>query len=290
MNDSILKKLTERFAEQGFTLALAPEIEFYIEGGAITDALKDECYEQFGKAGILSFEIVPEEAEHHHEIALVPINDPSVAAENLLKVKDIIRKTAKKHKLTARFDAKPYPEKPGSGLHIHVSILCNGKNLFEKKGDEPETEDMLHAIGGLCATMPEAMIYFAPTEESYARFTSSINTTQEGISRHNNAPVTVSWGGNNRTTAIRIPASTIDPSLRHIEHRVAGADADPVQVIGAVLAGIYHGITQKVTPPERTYGNAYDAQYNLPLLPKDIDEAKHYFEKGTILRTYLTAG
>lgn len=288
MRKNTLHKLNNSFNALGLTLAVATEIEFYVEGGEVTEAFKDECYTAFGSSGILTLAIIPEEAPQHYEIALVPVSDPIKAADNLEKVKSILTKTAKKHKLQLRFDAKPYPEKPGSGLHIHVSLLDkNGVNIFAKKGDAPETEAMLHAIGGLCATMQEGMIFFAPTEESYGRFTAEINTSQKGISRHNNAPVTISWGGNNRTTAIRIPASTIDPTLRHIEHRVAGADANPHHVIAAVLAGIHYGLTQKILPPERIYGNAYDSQYNLPTLAKTLEEAKKYFEEGKILKTYF---
>lgn len=53
-------------------------------------------------------------------------------------------------------------------------------------------------------------------------------------------------GGNNRTTAIRIPTSTIDSQTRHIEHRIPGADSDPYLVISAILAGVHYGLKNKI--------------------------------------------
>ncbi len=143
---------------------------------------------------------------------------------------------------------------------------------------------MQHAIAGLLATLPEAMPCFAPSDASYKRY-----ATQYAHSKaHYNAPATISWGGNNRTVAIRIPTSTHTPEMRHIEHRVAGADADPHLVIAAILVGIMHGLSEKLslTLP-KIYGNAWERQYSMPPLPASLAEARKHYEEGRVMRKYI---
>jgi glutamine synthetase len=286
----ILKSITQRFIEEtGYIPVVASEIEFYLSG-TLTDAFRDDCYKQFGEAGILTFEFAEEKAEHHYEISLVHQPDPLRMAESTLLVKKVIGETSMDHGLGALFTAKPFPDKPGSGLHIHLSLKNkDGLNPFIKKGGEEETATMRAAIGGLCAMMPESMPFFAPFEDSYARYTAQTNEDEEEGARYNNAPVNISWGGNNRTTAIRIPSSTLVPENRHLEHRVAGSDADPTLVIAAVLAGAHLGLTRNIDAGPKIWGNAFELQYNLPALPTSLKEATALFEKGKLLKPYLPA-
>jgi glutamine synthetase len=148
-----------------------------------------------------------------------------------------------------------------------------GNNLFAKKGDEDETAIMRYAIAGLLSNMLQDFHIFAPNPESYARFSAA--PLREGV--YNNAPINVSWGGNNRTTAIRIPASTAYPNNRHIEHRVSGADANPHKVIAAILEGAKRGLLNKQEPPAKIWGDAAHKQYApLPAFPKTLEEALHF--------------
>ena len=71
------------------------------------------------------------------------------------------------------------------------------------------------------------------------------------------------WGGDNRTVPLRIPGG--DESSARIEHRVAGADANPYLVVAAVLAGIHHGITNKIAPQEPVVGDGYAQDGGVPL-------------------------
>ena len=122
--------------------------------------------------------------------------------------------------------AKPLARQASSGLHVHVSLLeQDGANLFAR-----DEQALGHAIAGLQATMAEAMLVFAPNANSYRR-----------LRPLSYAPTAPTWGYNNRTVALRIP--TGPPSARRIEHRLAGADANPYLVLAAVLAGIHHGLS-----------------------------------------------
>jgi glutamine synthetase len=70
------------------------------------------------------------------------------------------------------------------------------------------------------------------------------------------APVAPTWGVNNRSVSLRVPAGP--PSSRHVEHRVAGADANPYLVAATVLAGMAHGIERAIDPGPPVEGNGYE--------------------------------
>lgn len=262
---------------------IAGEVEFYIDPAPArnsqseTDLLAKILLE-FSKNNVKLHRFDKEAMEGQYEFSLNP--KPSLIAVNEInQAKEIISSVAMADNYRVLFEAKPYPNLPGCGMHIHISLLNeNGINLLKKIGENMESTTMKYAVGGLCATMLKNFTAFAPNENSYLRFTAQRNSLQHitPVAAHNNAPVNISWGGNNRSAAIRIPPSTMDETQRHIEHRVSGADADPVEVVRKILEGIYLGLKEKIIPPEKIYGNAYDKQYSNALtpFPKTLAEAK----------------
>ncbi len=66
--------------------------------------------------------------------------------------------------------------------------------------------------------------------------------------------MTAQWGFNNRTVALRIPHG--GPAATRIEHRIAGADANPYLVLASILAGVNHGVTNKIDAGDAVEGNA----------------------------------
>jgi glutamine synthetase len=102
-----------------------------------------------------------------------------------------------------------------------------------------------HAIGGLRETLGDGMAVFAPHANSYRRFRAM-----------SYAPVAPTWGVNNRSVSLRVPAGP--PASRHVEHRVAGADANPYLVAALVLAGMLHGIERGIDPGPPVEGNGYE--------------------------------
>ena len=156
----------------------------------------------------------------------------------------------------ATFMAKPYAEQTGSGLHLHVSLLDeDGGNVFDG-GKKPASKALLHAMGGVLDLMPESMALLCPNVNSYRRFKPNVFT-----------PVRRCWGYENRSVALRVPLG--EGKARRIEHRIAGADANPYLVLATLLAGIHHGITEKIDPGPAAEGNAgedYDPE--LPFRPR----------------------
>jgi glutamine synthetase len=168
--------------------------------------------------------------------------------------------------------AKPYIDRAGSGLHIHLSLLdANGRNVFDN-GNEGGSEALRHAIGGLQATMAESMALFAPSVNSYRRFQPDMF-----------APVNRRWGFNNRSAGMRGPGGPSEG--RRIEHRVAGADANPYLALAAMLAGVHHGLEAKLDPGPPAVGNvSRDPDFSLPFT---VDDALTRLEEAAILPGYF---
>jgi len=97
--------------------------------------------------------------------------------------------------------------------------------------------------------------------------------------------VTLDWGFNNRSVAFRVPVSP--PQARRIEHRASGAEANPYLVVAAVLAGIHHGIREKLAPPAMATGNA-GAEVDATL-PLNLQDALRALRAATIIPQWLGA-
>jgi glutamine synthetase len=194
------------------------------------------------------------------------------ACDEAMRFKRLVRGVASRHGMEATFMPKPYHDKAGSGAHIHVSLLdAQGTNVFASE-DEAGNELLRQAIGGLAATMSDAMLFFAPTANSYRRFQPEAYV-----------PLTPAWAVNNRGVALRVPLS--DAANRRVEHRVAGADANPYLLAAAVLSGIHHGLAHELDPGPPLTGNAYrDRPATLPLT---WPEAALAFEGSIFIRDYF---
>ncbi len=243
----------------GLRPVLGAEIEFYVPGASaeLIKQLEDSA----------GFTLEKEKGRHQYEIALPPTHDPLALAQQLAALKENI---------PADFSPRPFADQPGSGIHVHLHLEDGtGRNVLLREGDDYSPQ-LLHAIGGMLALMQESMVLFAPSPASYARFVDK-----------GNAPLTVSWGPNNRTVAIRLPNAPMEH--KRIEHRVAGSDADPMQVIAAVLAGAHYGLTHKIDPGAPVHGDASLPVYAKERLVGSHEAAKEYFERSGKLRNYLSA-
>ena len=116
------------------------------------------------------------------------------------------------------------------------------------------------------------MAIVAPNLNVYRRFVAD-----------NFTPVTTDWGDNNRSVAFRIPSGPA--SARRIEHRAAGAEANPYLVMAAVLAGMHHGLANTLDAGSKATGNAgTEVDENLPL---SLWRALDAIRQAKILPSYL---
>ncbi|WP_339046121.1 glutamine synthetase [Candidatus Mesenet endosymbiont of Agriotes lineatus] len=235
------------------------ELEFYAE--EVGQREVDLLFIKMSKSMNISFN--KEVSENQYELKTSTYTKLNILVQHLNLVKEIIFERISSLKGKVSFEAKPYINKAGSALNVHISLLdFNNRNVFAAPNLQQKNY-FLYSIGGLCALMKKHMLCFAPNDNSYLRYKyHDINT-----------PTTVSWGGNNRTTAIRLPYTAGDKQKCRLEHRVPGADSNGETVFVALLKGIIHGIKEKVNPPSKVYGIASDPKYNMKKLPLSINEA-----------------
>ncbi|KAJ3163225.1 hypothetical protein HDU86_002395 [Geranomyces michiganensis] len=198
-----------------------------------------------------------------------------------------------RHGVIASFMAKPWQDLPGCSGHIHFSLanLVDGKNAFvpanegaaavpDKDDDDDELRAlspvMKHFVAGLLDALPSIMPMLAPTINSYKRLVENYW-----------APVTVSYGIENRTSAIRIIAPpTCPPSATRLELRVPGADVNPYLAIAACLAAGINGVRKKMLPKMPPMkGNDVAGAQRLPSTLKDATEKM--MAKGSVAREVL---
>jgi len=211
------------------------------------EPLFSDIYAAAKAQGIPAETVISEYAPGQYELTLNYRTDVLRAADDLVMLKRIVRAQARRHGVTACFMAKPIEKYAGSGMHFHVSLVNDsGRNVFAEKDGEGWKPELLHALGGLATTMAESMLVFAPHANSWRRFVSQ-----------SYAPVAPTWGVNNRSVALRVPAGEV--KARRIEHRPSGVDANPYLVAATVLAGISKGLDEKLAPGPETTGNGYEA-------------------------------
>ncbi len=289
-----LANVVDRYKAMGLTPVVSTELEFYLcdpDGGRpraarspVTgvrphsdgilsldelqqfDEFLDDVYDGCAAQGIPAEAATSENGAGQFEINMRHVDDPLRAADDAILFKRLVRGVARKHGYAATFMAKPYGDRSGSGFHIHFSLLDeHGVNVFDS-GDEHGTPMLLHAVAGLLETMQQNTLTFAPHLNSYRRLMPGAH-----------APTSVAWGYENRTAAIRIPGGPC--AARRIEHRVAGADANPYLVMSSVLGGALMGIRKQLLPADATVGDAY-AQTHAQL-PRDWATAIEAFDGGS---------
>ncbi len=236
--------------------------------------LFNDVYAGAKAAGIKAETLISEFAPGQYELTLHYRENVMQAADDLMRLKRLVRMHARQHGVTACFMAKPNENYAGSGMHFHVSMQnAKGQNVFVEAVEGQYNDTIKHAIGGLQQTMGEAMLVFAPHANSWRRFASQ-----------SYAPVSPTWGVNNRSVALRIPAGDI--RARRIEHRPAGVDANPYLVAATVLAGIRHGLKHKIDPGPEVTGNGYDVETNV-VIPEDWRSAIKAAQGSAFLKEAL---
>jgi glutamine synthetase len=216
--------------------------------------------------------VVKESAPSQYEINMQHVDNPVLAAKQIIMMKRLIKGVAAKHGLIASFMAKPFEDEAGNGMHVHCSVLDeSGRNIFDD-GTERGTPKLHHAIGGCLRYMGESVAIFAPSFNAYRRF-------QPGC----HAPTFPSWGYENRTVAVRVPAGS--NSARRLEHRVAGADANPYLLFAVLLGAMLAGMEQEIPCGDPITGDGYSQEK--ATLPVYMPDAVNMFRESEFVRKAL---
>ncbi len=304
---TILERNIRPFEKRGLRIVMATELEFHLlrnDSDAPTPAATrvpgiglvqpgaqvynpedlraiepflEDVYDWCELQNIPADSAISEYGPGQFEVNLKHHDDPVLACDQAVLLKRLIKAAALKHGFVACFMAKPFADDSGNGLHIHMSFVDkNGKNYFSKGRESlaspPFSKALHHAVAGLLGTMAEATAVFAPNANSYRRLRPEMY-----------APVDLNWGVNHRDVAIRIPTS--DASNLRFEHRVAGADANPYLVTACILAGVDHGLRNKLDPPRMIErGEAVRLKARVPTR---WDKALDRFARARVLPDYL---
>ena len=292
-----LRAVLERFKARGLTPVVAVELEFFLiddSGKKLQVPLSPRSGKRRKAAETLSIRALDafdtfftdlydaceamdipadtstsETGLGQFEVNMMHSDDALRAADDAWLFKMLVKGLARRHGFAASFMAKPYPEYSGSGLHTHFSLINGeGENVFDSGGPKG-TAIMRYAVAGCLAAMHDSALIFAPHANSYERLVPG---------KH--APTAISWGFENRTAAIRIPAG--NPASRRIEHRVAGGDVNPYLMLAAILGAALIGIEDQEEPPAPITGNAYAIE-DLPQIPETWAEAVDAFELSPIM-------
>jgi len=301
----VLARQLERLTARGLTPVVAVEMEFYLVDrerdalGMIQPPCSPTTGERATQSQLYSVSELDEYADFleavqaaaqvqglpldtmlkecapgQFEITLKHGDDALAACDAAVLLKRLIKGVALDHGFEATFMAKPYGLEAGNGTHVHISLLDEtGDNVFAATEGDPLGSATLHqAVAGLLALLPASVALFSPNMNSFRRF-------QPGLY----VPMAPTWGFDNRSVAVRIPSGP--NAARRIEHRVAGADANPYLLLAVLLAGIEHGLAAELTPPPPVTGNAYK-QFS-PSLTNSWSQALDLLEGSEVLAQAL---
>ena len=301
---SILRSQIERLQGQGYEAMAGSELEYFLYRTSYLDAARNG-YRDMTQVGWyredyllmqgarnedlngafrrhLAASGVPVEStkgefgvsQHELNIRYATVLD---MADRHLLVKQAVKEISDQLGCSATFMAKPDAVEAGSSCHIHVSLwtAADGEltGAFPGDGDLSgiACSDLFRwFLGGWMHYVPELMVCYAPTVNSYKRF-------QAGSW----APTAIAWSPDNRTAGFRIVGA--GPSL-HIECRIPGADVNPYLAYAAVIASGLAGIEQQIEPPPAYIGDVYAAS-DEKRLPATLEEAVSNFKNSDLARS-----
>lgn len=229
---------------------------------------------------------------HHHEAGLSSQQEietellafPKVA-DDIMVMKDIIRRTALKHALTATFMPKPIYNHAGNGMHFHMLLLKDGQNIFYQKGGYADlSPQAIWFIGGILFHGRALVALTNPSTNSFKRLLPGFE-----------APVKLFYGLANRSAAIRIPKYANTPASKRFEFRTGDGSCNPYLAMSAILLAGLDGIKNKIDPADHNFGPFDDNIFawgeerkaTLLSIPADLKEAMQALEED---HKFLLAG
>ncbi|MFG6340104.1 MAG: type I glutamate--ammonia ligase [Lachnospiraceae bacterium] len=298
----VLKRAIREAEEMGLTFRVGAECEFFLfhldDNGMPTTLTHEKAGYfdvgpvDFGENARRDMVLTLEdmgfvvEASHHdvapaqHEISF-RYDDALTTADNIMTFKLAVRTIAKRHGLHASFMPKPRYGVNGSGMHINMSLLKGGKNIFaDEKGAHGLSRDAYAFLGGVMEHMRGMTAIMNPIVNSYKRLVPGFE-----------APAYIAWSATNRSALIRIPAAVGD-AVR-MELRSPDPTANPYLALAAVLRAGLDGIKRQTPVPESVDCNIFHmseqerSARKIEELPGTLAEAVSCMEKDGFMRKML---
>jgi glutamine synthetase len=301
---SILRRQVERAAAMGFQAMAGSELEYYsfnqsyrqaaaagyaslepagwyledyhVLQGTREEALNGAVRRHLTQSGIPVECSKGEWGKGQHELNL-RYSDALNMADRHVIFKQCLKEVADRLGMSVTFMAKFDSSQAGSSCHLHLSLWRDGESIMQgpsQLGPVCCSEVFRWFLGGWIAHVPEFMVFYAPTVNSYKRYRSG-----------SWAPTRLAWSYDNRTASFRVVGK--GPSLR-IECRIPGADCNPYLCFAASLASGLDGIDQRTEPPPIFEGDMYAARA-VPAIPATFRDAIACFESSEFVRQALGA-
>jgi glutamine synthetase len=265
-----LKRVLANASKKGYRLKTGVEPEYFLisaDGTDISDPNDRQtkpCYDQ--SALMRRYDVIKEICDSMLKLGWGPYqndhedgsgqfemnwnyNDALVTADQHAFFKYMVKALAEKHGLRATFMPKPFANLTGNGCHAHISVWDNAgkKNLFsDPKGELGVSKLGYQFMGGMMAHAQAMTAITNPTVNSYKRLNAS--TTTSGATW---SPNMVTYGGNNRTTMLRIP------DAGRFEMRLADGAVNPYLFPAVLMAAGMDGIENKFDPGQRVDLNMF---------------------------------
>lgn len=298
----ILKKVLEEAKELGYDFQVGTECEFFLfqtaeDGTPTTNTTERAGYFDLGPLDqgenarrdmVLTLEDMGFEIEssHHesapaqHEIDL-KYESALKAADQIMTFKFAVRTIAKRHGVHATFMPKPKYGVNGSGMHVNMSLMKDGKNCFFDASDSLcLSKEAYYFIGGILKHMKGMTVITNPIVNSYKRLVPGFE-----------APVYIAWSSKNRSPLIRIPA--VKGEEIRVELRSPDPSANPYLVFAVCLRAGLQGIKDKIEPPYSIDRNIFEMtkeerkEKQIEALPANLKEAILQFENDDFIKETL---
>ncbi|MCL5059921.1 MAG: type III glutamate--ammonia ligase [Candidatus Thermoplasmatota archaeon] len=303
-----LKKQIARLEKMGMTFMTGLEPEFSllkrsvsgrIEPCEASDTLAKPCYDYKGLSrsrafldrlveslvavGIDVYQVDHEDANGQFEINYT-YADCLTSCDHYVFFKMAAAEIASEMGLICSFMPKPFANRPGNGMHMHMSLSDGKKNLFLDRKDKRGLDLSplaYHFLGGLLKHGPALAAICAPTVNSYKRLV--VGRSLTGATW---APAYISYGDNNRSSMVRVPGG-------RLELRLPDGACNPYLATAAVIAAGMDGIERKLDPGEPHNVNLYeltDAELKkekISILPQNLHEALTALEQDKTIRDAL---
>lgn len=298
----VLRRAIREAEKMGYIFDVGPECEFFLfhtdENGLPTTITHEKAgYFDLGPVDfgenarrdmVLTLEEMGFEIEaSHHEVAPAQheidfkYDEALRTADNIMTFKLTVKSIAKRHGLHATFMPKPKYGVNGSGMHINMSLMQDGKNIFhDSNGELGLSKEAYYFIGGIMKHMKGMTAITNPLVNSYKRLVPGYE-----------APVYIAWSAKNRSPLIRIPAAR-DEGTR-IELRSPDSSANPYLALAVCLQAGLDGIRNQIMPPKSVDCNIFEMtekerlENGIEEIPGTLIEAVGEMEKDPFMREVL---